>query len=314
MKNSEYFISCDWGTSNFRIRLVEANTLEVIEECTSNQGIKTLYQQFLLQTEYNQTDFFKNYLSSQIARLNNWSKAKLVVIAGMASSNIGMLELAYANVPISSSGDGVKYELIPFQKNLEILLISGVKDSLGMMRGEEIQAIGLAKQLKSHQSGVLILPGTHSKHIDYEGDTFTSFKSFMTGELFELFSSKSILSNSVEACAWSKLRKPAFEMGLAIGFNGKMNENLFSIRAKHLLQNENLKNNFFMLSGMLIGDELSYLQSTDQNVFLAAEQPFFELYQLALQTIIPLQQIITFSGSDLEKAFLIGQKQILEKI
>ena len=312
MKNSGHFISCDWGTSNFRIRLVEADSLEVIEEYTSEQGIKTLYQQFLLQTAQNQTNFFKNYLFSQIKNLSNWNQAKLIVVAGMASSNIGLLELEYAHVPFTANGADLKYKLISCQNNLDILLISGVKDSLGMMRGEEIQAIGLAKHLKPYQSGILILPGTHSKHIDYQNESFTSLKSFMTGELFELLSSKSILSNSVEASAWSEARKAAFEAGLAIGFKGQMNQNLFAIRAKHLLQNENPKNSFFMLSGMLIGDELSYLQDSNQTVFLAADQPFFDLYQLGLQSILPQPQIVTFSGSDLEKAFLTGQKQILE--
>ncbi len=39
------FISVDWGTTNFRLRLVEIPTLNILEERTSPHGVKHLYQQ-----------------------------------------------------------------------------------------------------------------------------------------------------------------------------------------------------------------------------------------------------------------------------
>ena len=71
-----------------------------------------------------------------------------------------------------------------------ILLISGIKSDLGMMRGEEVQAIGLEEQLRPHGDGVLLLPGTHSKHLTYRKEAFTALQTFMTGELFEVLSRK----------------------------------------------------------------------------------------------------------------------------
>lgn len=312
MKTPDYFISCDWGTSNFRLRLVHTDSLKVLVEHKTDQGIKVLHQKFLNQEQLGQTEFFKKYLLSQIENLDGSQKANLVVTAGMASSNIGMMELDYGKLPFNAHGEGLNWKAIPFQKGLDILLISGVKDEFGMMRGEEMQAFGLTKYLEPYQSGVLILPGTHSKHLTYQKESFTSLKSFMTGELFELLSNESILSNNVESCQWISKRKRAFEQGLAIGFNNQLSANLFSIRARNLLQNSSKKDNYFMLSGMLIGDELLYLKNYKTTVFLAAPEPFQNMYKLALETVLDKHQIICFGDSVLENALLLAQKKIIE--
>ncbi len=64
------------------------------------------------------------------------------------------------------------------------------------MRGEETQLIGCLKSGK--QDGFFIFPGTHSKHVEVEDGMVKDFKTYMTGEFFELLSQKSILLNSVE--------------------------------------------------------------------------------------------------------------------
>jgi 2-dehydro-3-deoxygalactonokinase len=57
----DFFISCDWGTTNFRLRLVETNTLRVIEEVNSGMGIKALNDQCQNQ---DRLSLFDNYLQS----------------------------------------------------------------------------------------------------------------------------------------------------------------------------------------------------------------------------------------------------------
>ncbi|MBU2899793.1 2-dehydro-3-deoxygalactonokinase [Maribacter dokdonensis] len=312
MKIPAYFISCDWGTSNFRLRLVETKTLNVLVEHKTDQGVKNVYQKFLQQNQIDQTQFFKNYLENQINNLDEHHKADLVLAAGMASSNIGMKELPYGEIPFNDKGAGLHWEIVPFKDKLDIILISGVKTETGMMRGEEIQAFGLSKYLESYLSGTLILPGTHSKHINYQNGEFNSLKSFMTGEVFELLSCNSILSNSVEKCHWINKRHRAFKQGLEIGFKGELSAQLFSIRARHILDDANKKDNFYLLSGMLIGDELSYLKNIEQTIFLAASEPFYSMYKMALETILDVTQVVCFGDKVLEKALLVGQKKIIE--
>ena len=45
---------------------------------------------------------------------------------------------------------------------------------------------------------MFILPGTHSKHMMSEDGMLIDFQTWMTGELFEIISTNSILNNSIQ--------------------------------------------------------------------------------------------------------------------
>ena len=306
-----YFISCDWGTTNFRIRLVETNSLKVIAEHQTKQGVRRLYEKFLEQKEYTQTHFFSNYLKEQLKSFPSEHQNHPIVIAGMASANIGLKELSYANLPINPLENDLVWESLVLENGLEVILISGVKSSAGMMRGEEIQAVGLADLLAPYKNGILLLPGTHSKHITLKNNCFTALKTYMTGELFEVISKASILKVSVAKNNWNPKRLQAFKKGIQLGIDGNLTANLFSIRASHIIEKTKKKDNYYTLSGMLIGEELAYLQKVNDTVFLAASEPMMSMYEIALEIILKPNQLVKFNGSILENAFLKGQKNIL---
>lgn len=312
MESFQYFISCDWGTSNFRLRLVETESLRVLKEHRTEQGVRAVHNSFLDQDSSSQEHVFATYLKQQIKMFPSKHQQHLVVLSGMASSNIGLKELEYANLPFGQSGEGLQWARWTLENKLEILLISGVKSKTGVMRGEEIQAIGLGEVLEPYNNAVLVLPGTHSKHIVYEQRRFIDFKTYMTGELFEIISSKSILATSVFRGDWDNVVKDAFIEGVEIGISGKFTERLFEIRARGLFKLTTKEANFYFLSGMLIGDELSYLATYENYVFLAADQHLSILYQEALNLIIDKAKLIIVSSKDLEKALLAGQQKILK--
>ncbi|MEM6843766.1 MAG: 2-dehydro-3-deoxygalactonokinase [Bacteroidota bacterium] len=310
MRVPENFISCDWGTSNFRLRVVETDSLEILAEHKTDQGVKTLYKKYQDQSELSQFQFFSQYLKTQIRELPEQHQHLQVVAAGMASSNIGLRELPYADLPFSQNGEQLIWKHIT-EDNLDMLLISGVKSTNGVMRGEEVQAVGLEEYLRPYSNGVLLLPGTHSKHITFAHRQFQDFKTFMTGELFDIISQRSILSRSVAHAPWSSNRADAFQAGLKLGFAGQLTAQLFSIRASHIIDNHNPEDGYYQLSGMLIGDELSYLKERVEPVILAASEPVFSLYQQALESIVASEQLVLLGGKTLEKALLLGQKKIL---
>lgn len=312
MNHIQHFISCDWGTTNFRLRLVETHSLNVLYENRTDQGIKRLYEAFLQQKGTDQQEFFYNYLARQIEKIPNTHREHLVVMAGMASSNIGLHELDYAEMPFKQTGEGLVWRLLSPKNELRILLISGVKSESGLVRGEETQAIGLEKHLSQFEEGILLLPGTHSKHMAFKNGRFVALKNFMTGELFEVLSRKSILANSVIASPWNKNAEKAFKNGIEIGFKGELTTSLLSLRAKDVLDGYDKKSGYFFLSGMLIGDELAYLKNQEKKVFLAAPNSVFGLYKVALESILDKHQLVMFDSKALDKAFLRGQKKILE--
>lgn len=309
----EYFISCDWGTSNFRLTLVKGESLEIISEHKTEKGVKVLYNEFLEQKKLSQTDFFSNYLLSQMQVFPKQYQSCLIVSSGMVTSNIGLHNMDYAEIPFDSEGANFVSKKLQLNYGLEILLISGVKNNQGMMRGEETQAIGLEAYLKPYQDVILILPGTHSKHITYNNGGFTNLKNYMTGELFEILSQKSILSNSIVKVDKDEIMDASFTKGLKLGSEGKLTERLFSIRANDLFGKSTKEENYYFLSGLLIGDELSYLNKTTKKVFLGCPYPLANLYEMALDYIIGKDEYMLFESETVAKAMLIGQQKILKQ-
>ncbi|AZQ64893.1 2-keto-3-deoxy-galactonokinase [Flammeovirga pectinis] len=312
MSLPEKFISCDWGTSNFRLRLIKTDTLEVLDEHKTDKGVKKLYSEFQSQKRLNQDRFFSDYLTEQLKEVTSLEGENVVVASGMASSSIGMRELGYSAMPFDAYGKNLFSRSISLSKKLQILLVSGAKTKEDVMRGEEIQAVGLSEFLPIEKTGVLLLPGTHSKHLHYEKASYDDFKTFMTGELFEIISSQSILKSSLEKTDYSKKFEKSFIEGVKKGAEG-FTASLFSIRAKDLMKNATKQENYFFLSGLLIGDELAYLNNDDSTISVAANGTLGDLYKLALEEILDDNSRLNFIEEEvLEKALLIGQRKILE--
>lgn len=310
MSSSKHFISCDWGTSNFRLRLVNTETLEVISEHSTSTGVKKLNLEYQESDKSkSQTAFFADYLKEQIKSLSIQGATPTIVASGMATSSIGMIELPYVDMPINFKGDNLLSKTVS-ESGLDIIFVSGAKTSADVMRGEEIQAIGLSKHIPNNKEGVLLLPGTHSKHVAFKNGVFTSFTTHMTGELFDVISKNTILGNSLEKADWHTKFESSFLEGVNKGLNNQHLSSLFSIRANDLLDNKTNQENFYFLSGLLIGGELSYLNNNNLQVYIATTGILYELYNLALSQIN--QDVISFDADMIDKALLIGHKKTLE--
>ncbi|WP_299312120.1 2-dehydro-3-deoxygalactonokinase [uncultured Aquimarina sp.] len=311
----QQFISCDWGTSNFRIRLIDSLNLKVLEEFKTDMGVNKLYQKFKNQDRVSQEQFFKDYLIEQVGLFTELKEGEILIVAsGMITSAIGMTELPYAKVPISFSCEDLFIEFKSLGKDFQILLISGLKTKNNVMRGEEIQAIGLIEYLPADSEGILILPGTHSKHINFKLNKINDFTTFMTGELFEIFSEYSILSNSIKRMEWDSKFIGSFLEGVKVGTTNTHMSSFFSIRANHLLHNTLLEKNYYYLSGMLIGSELAYLKNTKEKIFLSSSGILNELYLRALTSFISADRVFCFEEEVIDKALITGHKKMIEGV
>ncbi|SHI30184.1 2-dehydro-3-deoxygalactonokinase [Aquimarina spongiae] len=311
MNLPKQFISCDWGTTNFRIRLVDTKNLKVIQEHKTNLGVSKLYQKYLEQKEFSQEAFFKNYLLKQLNVFSGIDKNNLLVIAsGMITSTIGMKELKYASVPQSINGQDILCCLTSLAKGIQLLLISGVKTKKDVIRGEEAQVIGLMDHISEASEGIIVLPGTHSKHITFLEDKIYDFSTFMTGELFEILSTQSILSFSMTNIKWDPKFSKIFLDGVQKGINNEIMKVLFSIRANNILHHTKKEMNFYYLSGLIIGSELAHLKQTEQQIFLGASGMLQELYSLALASNIPAENFTCFKPEIIDNALLLGHKKI----
>jgi 2-dehydro-3-deoxygalactonokinase len=166
------------------------------------------------------------------------------------------------------------------------------------MRGEETELLGLQYLLGNERlSGrlLVVLPGTHSKHVTIASERITGFKTYMTGELFHLLCHHGTLRlslNSVEELSPEHLARPylanAFRRGVEYSAREPLAAALFQIRASHLLHHRDPLSNLAFLSGLLIGSELSPLASGQQNapqLILCAGAGVNFAYRLALESL-----------------------------
>ena len=314
-----YILSCDWGTTSFRLRLVETATGTIHHEITSSKGVGQLFHHWKdNQPEKDRTTYFQEFLQSQINFLKTQVSVQVdaipIVISGMASSSIGMRELPYANLPFGLRGENVVSEKIaPTESfNHSITLISGLCSDSDVMRGEEVQMVGLDQSLKTEKA-VCILPGTHSKHIYVENGQITDFRTYMTGELFQLMSQQSILRDSVSKVEseWNDGHFQAFKEGVIAGKNNPILQQLFTIRVAQLFQQRTNEENGLFLSGLLIGSELGRLsQNNETKTYLFSGGSTF-LYYKSAQEILEINAII-IPAEETELLAVKGQLEVLK--
>jgi 2-dehydro-3-deoxygalactonokinase len=283
----QQILSCDWGTSSFRLRLIDLSGNSIIAETTGNKGIAAVYNDWL-QTglpEKDRMDFYKTVLLSQIEKLPGYSVAGVpVIISGMASSSIGIKELPYGDIPFAITGDSLHVLKIPAGEkcNHEILLVSGLKTVTDAMRGEETMLTGC--DIKDDDEQLIIFPGTHSKHAIVKNKILVDVKTYMTGELFELLANKSILSKSVSKNENDQYNK-IFENGVKDGASGNLLNTIFHVRTAHLFKTVTAEENYHYLSGLLIGSELGQIATTGVKIHLVCGQALLDRYKLALRAL-----------------------------
>lgn len=325
MKNNHQILSCDWGTTSFRLRLVNAESGKVIGEVISDKGNSVLFNQWKENTSTDRLEFYLGYLKESIreiaAKITEGSDKLPVIISGMASSSIGMKELPYADLPFSLDGHSAYSEWLNAERILAnpILLISGVQQHDDVMRGEEIQLMGISSllDLPEQPETLYILPGTHSKHISVTNNEITHFNTFMTGEVFDVIRRHSILAHAVNATgnhAMNSKYSEAFNKGVFKSFQTPLLNNLFSVRINQLKNYLADDENYFYLSGLLIGSEISYLQKTTRRIILCSSGHLQELYRIALDCAGVEDNTVIVDAHILDNAAAAGQLKVFKQL
>ncbi len=305
------FISCDWGTSSFRVKLINASDLSILIQSKTNEGIAVTYR---LWQQSNLDDakrifFYQSIIGNKIKEFEKKLDISLegitIIISGMASSSLGMINLPYHDLPFSIEGSDLFFKEIPANTdfNYHVILISGVRSSFDIIRGEETQLIGC--NINPGQERVYIFPGTHSKHVLVKKGKALELKTYMTGELLDLLSTKSILTDSVERHDRYFLK--AFEKGIRESLHSNLLNKFFTIRTNQLFEKFSKPENYDYLRGLLIGAELKELLKDKKPVTLAASEPVKNIYQAALQ-ILNIDEV---EIEDSEQATIKGHYKIL---
>ncbi len=290
------FLSCDWGTSSFRLRLVDAVKKETSAEVKTNDGIAETHQQWLTtgKPDSERIDFYRRKLGEAISRLSGEIVENMpVILSGMASSNIGLAEVPYQDFPFSWD-----LKQFPVKKIIEdekfthpLYLVSGFRTDQDVMRGEESLLLGC--DVIDNDEKIFIFPGTHSKHVFVKNGLGINLKTYMTGELFNLLAEKSILRHAVK----KGIDEKSFSDGFKAGLNDNLLHQAFMVRTKQLLQHTNPVSGYQFLSGLLVGAELGQLKGVHCPVYVVCNEPLKQAYLSGLE-LMKLKGKIFYLNAD----------------
>jgi 2-dehydro-3-deoxygalactonokinase len=226
-----------------------------------------------------------------------------------------MTELPYATLPFSLDGSDAEVQQIEASATFRhhCFLISGIRSDDDVMRGEETQLIGCTdKWVEQPGKHIFIFPGTHSKHITVNENNVSSFKTYMTGEFFDLLSKKSLLHASVEFAGLNAAGcLNNFIRGVRLSRETNLLHTSFITRTNLLFNKLNKKENYNFLSGLLIGAELQDLISCDaESIRLCSDSHLHEQYETALAAIDKNSKTEILSIDSPEDAVVRGQHKI----
>jgi 2-dehydro-3-deoxygalactonokinase len=272
---------------------VSVPELRVLAEGSNNAGIASTYESWKKESkdEGEQLAFYQKIIKQNIEKLQQQLEVSLanvsLILSGMASSSIGMKELPYKGLPFSLDGSDLFADTIPGTELFphDTIIISGVGSIDDVMRGEEIQLVGSVDGDITFEQ-VFILPGTHSKHILTKDEKATELKTYMTGELFDLLSTKSILAASLDKNGSfdDKSNQQAFNNGMKDSAIHNPLHAFFLVRTNQLFQKFSKSENYYYLSGLLIGLELKDLATKKgAAIVLVSNGELSNLYRTALQ-------------------------------
>ena len=319
----KHILSCDWGSTSFRLRLVEPANETILSEVVSEEGIIYTYNAYqaaaAADQKINRKQYFLDQLKKNLNTLADKAGVDLtdldILISGMASASIGMYELPYADLPFATNGSNAGLQIFEPEESFpnRIILISGVKGQTEVVRGEETQLIGLIKSLQhnAHTESIFILPGTHSKHLTVQDGKLVNLQTFMTGELYSILTNHSILKDSVDVNLPADLsveESDAFIKGVQNSTSANLLNSLFSVRTNQLFNKLNKKQNALYLSGLLMGNELVGLQKSDDvPLILCTAGALHKLYRLAFECFGLLNRTTIVPADVLSQATITGQ-------
>lgn len=296
-KQLDKYLIIDWGTSNFRIFLIGKNG-DLLNKMETSMG--------LLQVESgNFATALENFLTSWLPNYQNLP----IFMAGMVGSANGWFTVDYVETQTDMhklSNNAFNFKL-PW--GAAATIIAGLlhrdnkTNTQDVMRGEEVQVFGLMNECNATNLKV-ILPGTHSKHVNVKDGKITAFSTYMTGELFSIISQNSILGKNLPH---QEFDPTTFNLGVLAGQTTQLTQALFQVRTQKLFNRISEVHIESYLSGILIGNELQNV--TKQAVYLIGNPTLCHKYQLACNELhIPA----TYINGD--TCFLSGMKMLIQNM
>jgi 2-dehydro-3-deoxygalactonokinase len=292
MRWADGFIAVDWGTTNRRAYLIDAQGRNA-GEFEDGKGIMSVPD-----------GGFPEAVGEIRERLGDWP----LLLAGMIGSNRGWVEVPYVSCPagIEQLTAGLVW---PGEREA---IVPGVSYSgegrADVMRGEEVQLLGAVSGGMLAPDGQCCHPGTHNKWVRLAGGRIASFRTIMTGELFSLLKTHGILADLLGG---EVTTGEAFRSGVRHGLDhDDLPAELFAIRARCLLGHARREDAPSYASGLLIGTDVRIgLDGAGRGLMVMGRPELTRLYRAAIE-----EAGLSAIELDGEQSFLAGARKIAEMI
>jgi 2-dehydro-3-deoxygalactonokinase len=286
------FIAVDWGTTNRRAYRVDSSGA-CVAEFEDDRGALSVP---------------KGEFPAAAAEIRTRLGDLPLLLAGMAGSNRGWIDAPY--VPCPSGTDDLARNLVwPGEREA---IVPGLSyqhgDRADVMRGEEVQLLGAIANGSVPADALVCHPGTHNKWVTIKGGSIVSFRTVMTGELFNLLKKHSIIGDLLQG---EVTVDDAFKQGARHGLEeNDLPSALFAIRARWLLSQSEPQACASYASGLLIGTDVKIgLSGHGGEVIVMGRPELTALYAAAIDQAGGAPREL-----DGERCFLDGIKQIAERI
>ena len=282
-ENRKNIIFIDWGTTNVRVFLVDGLSGDVIDQRKSDKGIK-----FVPRGAY-------PAVFSELTQ--GWlDTAKFTLMAGMVGSANGWEEAAYVPLPASPLKVSEHIHNLSVTPNVYIvggLCCHGIDNTYDVIRGEEVQIIGLMSKIEQEKQ-LVCLPGTHSKWLEIDEDNIIdSFTTVMSGDFFSAICTSTIMAMMLDSP--QAFSHDDFQKGVELSARpGGIMAHMFKVRGALLfnqIQPEHIES---MISGIVIGSEIHSMKevyNTNAKIQVIGSDSLGEKYSLAFEMLAIAHQV-----------------------
>ncbi|MDQ0481133.1 2-dehydro-3-deoxygalactonokinase [Guptibacillus hwajinpoensis] len=167
-----------------------------------------------------------------------------ILASGMITSNLGIVEVPHLITPVTSEDltQGIMRKRVSEIIEKDIWFIPGIKNNvkdisienceeMDVMRGEEVETVGLINRINLQGPALIILPGSHSKFVSInEENEITGCCTSLAGEMISVITHNTIIANSVRKSFVEQFNKRFAVKGFEQCMRTGLNRTLFTIR------------------------------------------------------------------------------------
>ncbi|WP_392560602.1 2-dehydro-3-deoxygalactonokinase [Orbus mooreae] len=268
-----YIVTIDSGTTNTRVKLWGNNV--VIAQASDTVGVRDTA---ITGSKDKLSKAVKCCLMTVLDKAGISCYDNLIIVAsGMITSNLGLCDIPHLLTPVSQQklAAGMVKKILPDIINHPIWFIPGVKNDVSninldncelmdIMRGEEVEVVGVLSLLNLYGSALIILPGSHSKFVKInDNNEIIGSATTLAGEFIDIITQQTILANSLNHQFANLIEEEYLLKGAKYCQKVGITRSCFSIRILDLFSQLTVNQKANFLLGIVLYSDLHAIKHSE---------------------------------------------------